>query len=91
MMVKRTIINVPNRIKARLLPPEKTRFALGGVVYEVCHRNEGQTRFSAKFIGTMKQTDNKDQEPKSEDYHPKNPLPSLVEEGKKVLTVGEQR
>ena len=62
-MVMRTIINVPNRIKARLLPPEKFRFALGGIIYEVCHRNEGQARFSAKFVGTVKKTENKDPKP----------------------------
>lgn len=48
----KTIHEAPNKIKEKVLPPDGYRFVLNGkFVYEVCHRNVGKARFSAKFVG----------------------------------------
>jgi len=47
------IIELPNRVKKMFLPPNGYRFILDNkYVYEVCYRNIGKARFSARFVGT---------------------------------------
>ena len=48
----KTIQEMPTRVKEKVLPPMKYRFVLEDkFVYEVCYRNAGKIRFTAKFVG----------------------------------------